>query len=210
MRKIRRQLLCGSALAFLALALVAAPVRASDTDVANVSGFGALVATDGTVITSPGNWTANVSESVYLNAGVYTYVWTLANSGSSFVGLSQATTATVGSPNVNNLSSALDFGVVLGLSSVTADDNGFSFGPNSFRVNLIDTGGELAPGDQLTFYAQSTLGPALGTIGTQDGGTSFSGASLDPGATPEPDSLLLLGTGLLSVGGYLRRRVLAV
>src|SRR5579864_1327720 len=174
MRKLRREILWSSALAFLALALVAAPVRASDADVSDVSGFGTLITTDGSVIMSPGNWTANVSEGVYLNAGVYTYVWTLANSGSSLVGLSQATTATLGLPNVNNLSSGLNFGVVTGLSSLTADDNGFSFGPNSFLVNLIDSGGELKPGDQLTFYAQSTLGPALGTIGTQDGGTSFS------------------------------------
>jgi len=46
---------------------------------------------------------------------------------------------------------------------------------------------------------------AAGTGGTTGG---FSGAEIFPSPTPEPSSLLLLGSGILSFGGFLRRRVL--
>jgi len=61
--------------------------------------------------------------------------------------------------------------------------------PDWLRVGSDIVGGSPAPTFNMTF--------------------SLSGETV-PNATPEPGSLLLLGSGLLAVGGFLRRRLIAV
>jgi hypothetical protein len=148
--------------------------------------------------------------------GVYTYVFTIANSPLSLVPLSQFTTATLGVPNVDNFVSSLLFGVITGAAFTTpgVDDGsggctagGFCFGTNSLTLlpTIPTDVGHLPKGDKITFYAQGPA-PAPGTFGAQDGGTNSFVPSLDPLLTPEPGSILLIGTGLLMLGMFFRRR----
>jgi len=219
MSKVAKQLLCLSALAFLALAMGAQAALAGDADVSDTTGFGLSAITSPltfSLVTS--TWSASLTENVFLNnAGVYTYVFDITNSGTPpTVPLSLFTTATVGPPNVDNFSSLLNFGVVTGTTSVGVDDGtagcttgGFCFGTSSLTVQPTSSSvpGHLPPGMEFTFYVQSNSGPVPGAFTAIDGGISnFPPApTLDPG--PEPRSILLFGTGLLMFGVVLRRRL---
>jgi hypothetical protein len=203
MEKTRERLYWIAAVAFLLVVLAAQPVLASDTDVAAPTGFGALYAT----ITSPltgGGWTGSLSETVYFNGTVYTYIFQISNSAASPTGPQTLSTSTLALQD--NFSSTLNWGVVTGATSLGVDDKGdsggtgFDFGA-SFHAFL---NADLPAGDVFTFYAQSGGSPTPGTLSGQDGGLPSSGASLDPG--PEPSSILLFGTGITAFGLVLRRR----
>jgi hypothetical protein len=98
-------------------------------------------------------------------------------------------------------------------------------GENSFTVtNGVITGGgywiDEANGDDDQLYLSAGIGYANGTnffdIGSNDtlyvwnnNGIGTNGVSYSLASTPEPGSLLLLGSGLLSLAGRLRRKVKA-
>jgi hypothetical protein len=193
-----RRLVGAVIVALLALTLGSHAAFASEVNVATDAGFGPQVgSTLGPATFSSLDWTATLTESVFLSGGVYTYVFTVANitrrgnAGSTLEQLFTASTAFG-----DNFSSTLDWGEVTGLS--TSGVTSFSFG-GSLEVGLAG----LAPGHQSTFYAQSTGSPTAGTLAALDN-IFGSTASLDPG--PEPRSVLLFGTGLLAFGIVLRRR----
>jgi hypothetical protein len=184
------------------IVLSAMPAYAGDIDVANVSGFGASVASaSGT--SSTANWSGAITENVYLSSGVYTYVFQF------------AMTTLQGSPSIKSITTAtnpaldlfnnttLNWGVVTGQTSGGVDDSGFTFNPDSLLANI--PAGELVDKKQFTFYAQSTLPPAPGSTSGQDGGGGTTANTLDPNV-PEPSTLLLLGSGLIGMGGFFRRR----
>lgn len=217
MNKITKQLMFVVVLAFLALAQGAQPALAGDVDVPDTTGFGAVVSTlsPNTSLSVSGQWDATLSEQVFQSGSVFTYVFTLANDALSKVGLSQGTTASLGSPNLDLFSTLLNWGVVTTGTTAGADDRGLTFGANSTTVLVGSgcvatptdacSGKELLPGNEITFYLQSALGPGAGTFGAQDGGVNDAGPSLDPG--PEPSSILLFGTGFFVLGAILRRRL---
>ena len=100
-----------------------------------------------------------------------------------------------------------------------ATQGGGMFDPSFMNLNF-DSG--TVTGNPATFVAIPMFGgtlsspsftPGTGMITYDSGLTGFNDTIADvpvtPGVTPEPSSLMLLGTGALAVAGSFRRRILA-
>jgi hypothetical protein len=92
------------------------------------------------------------------------------------------------------------------LTSGTISGSGPYFRPTPFSFSF--TGDRLNAGDTLTLVVQRTLGEDSGA-GSEDGVNLTITETPATSQTPEPDSLLLFGTGLIGPLGLLRRRLLA-
>jgi hypothetical protein len=139
------------------------------------------------------------------------------------------TNSVVGTPSVT-ITGPLDYGnlTVSGPTAVgslnaieaTFTDPGMDFA----SFGIFYSGSALTPGT----YSYATGTPVAGTVKAVDGqcvsttdncltyfpghgGTTFGGmvtvTSVAPTTTPEPSSILLLGTGLAGIGGALRRKL---
>jgi len=188
------------------LVLITGPALAGGVNVANESGFGLLIKPTLTSTSPAGvpfGFAITVDARVYLENGIYTYVYGLSDNGTGthpFFGTSGISSFSIAAPDFDP---SLGWGTVGNVpSNLTTTFVGgiitFQFSPG------------LPSGDTpYTVYAQSTMAPLL---------YSFSGFGLGPtgegavtwGADPpldehlyvaEAPSLLFLGIGLLSVVG---------
>jgi hypothetical protein len=161
------------------------------------SSFGTLVASTPSTLVSGGVTKIQymISSSVYLSAGVYTYVYTFKEVQKTGHVLS------VGSGLFDTV--GLKFGYLLSGPScpgcTTTNIAGSTFseasgppGVGSFVLQAFAHG--IPPGKQVTYYAQSLLPPTLVDFSGLNGGSS---ATLDGGVyapLPEPTSAMLLLT----------------
>ncbi len=91
------------------------------------------------------------------------------------------------------------------VSTVTAPDDGFN--GDIINVTGTVTFSGIAPlngGYQVELVLQNTVPLGGGSVAWLDGG--ITGLSFNNGQTPEPSSLLLMGSGLLGLVGVARRR----
>jgi hypothetical protein len=209
----------GLSVAVIAVSLVMAiPAWAgsSGTPVTDTSGFGTQIQTLTTNGIAGGDVDFDVTATVYQCQNVagcsggggtavngeYTYVYSVTPVGSSQP-LSQAS---LGNILGLFLTGNTNFGVVNSLTTAADQGSTFTLGASSVRVTPPMCGPDscLTVGSTLTFYLQSFGAPGTDTISAQDGGTSAFGNTLGP--TPEPASMALFGSGLVFLGGVIRRR----
>jgi len=208
-----------------ALAFLAAPAYANQVDVTDTSGFGSAV--QGPVTTTFsffGYFTADVQTTVYNNAGVYTYVYQISN----YTGGMPVDVFSIGSLN---FVSSLNWGVVtsgtsagVGLDSpdVTAfgaPSPGCNTGRNTGFLNCGPTltfffsdgsgtsGGLHNTGEYITIYAQgySGAGPNLHSAILID--SDYATGNI-PAPVPEPGTMALFGSGMISLAFAIRRKLL--
>jgi hypothetical protein len=204
MRIMRSVLGCLGGLALLALAAV--PAKAGDVNCANPTscGFGTATGytTSGAVLTSLGGDNATFTESVYENAGIYTYVFTISNSGNTL-----ASANTLGDTNGDHFASTDSYGVLTGSTTSSYSSAAFAFNPGSLTVcfdlsssGCTDSLTNNSKHNEFTFYVQSANGPTDGTLSVTNSGPTNTAFAWDP--APEPSALVLLGITvlLLAVG----------
>jgi hypothetical protein len=190
----RRQEMKKAAFAIFALALVVATSPAARADSFNftfsdggVSGSGVLTG----VSEAPGVWLLTGGSGSF-NDGVSSGVITL-------------------QPNPNYPSSSLDTYNAFGYDNQLMlwngpnqylDANGLFFTFGALDLNIYQSGG--GPGNDGWYTSDSDFN----TNGDQNGSFAITSYSIDSGATPEPGSILLLGTGIFALAGLaLRRRL---
>ena len=196
----------GLTFTYSALATPIAPGNTVAPSVLSITGLTAVSPTINSSI-SPGTFTANYSTGVYADtnntfcSGCYDFLYVLTNSGPGpierttmfdFDGfLANVGYASSGSGSVNPIS--VDRTSTGGVIGFNFDTNGVRSGQSSSFL-IIET--------NATAYTNGTFSIQDGSAGT--------GAAYAPVVTPEPSSLLLLATGLLTAGSIARRKAMSV
>ena len=194
------------------VALIMGPALAAGINVVDATGFGTLEATLSSTSSAGIFGSAiSVNASVYLNNGVYTYVYALSDqgTGTTFFGKSGISQFTIEAPDFDP---TLSWGAVGDLPTGTDLNVTFVGGLLTFQFGPALPSGN----DWFTVYAQSTMAPLQYTFSGVAFGPTGEGVTL--GADPpgeehlyvaEAPSFLFLGLGLLSfVGmGFFRQKI---
>jgi len=204
-----------SVLAFLALALGTQPAHAGDADCSSCSIFSGTLQSLYNITDAPisgSDWTGTFSERIYLDpgTGVYSYVFDFHVTTAGTDVFTNSTGVGQPQPGANYFDTVgLNYGVVTAGGPLTptsggVDDTGFTPIALPGTSATLKTGSNVSVGQNFEFYAQSMGTPGDGEFTFQDGGVSETN-SFDP--TPEPRSILLFGTGFLTLAFLLRRRL---
>ncbi|HVB58088.1 MAG TPA: hypothetical protein VNE63_16905 [Candidatus Acidoferrales bacterium] len=172
------------------LAFATIPARATPTNCTltpNTCNFGStVVGTAGGNLTG-NNHDANFSETVYLNGGIYSYVFTITPQALNTTAISWGDVSFT-YDNFNG-----NYGVVTDQSTATLASAGFVFNNGDITVNFTPLG----TSGNFTFYLQSSMGPINGGFQVGDtGGTNIAKGLV---ASPEPNVLTLLGSLLFAL-----------
>lgn len=129
-----------------------------------------------------------VNSSVVLNAGIYTYSYTVSNIGTTF-DLAVVDIPVGSGVAINNLTSPTGFGAIFDgapINLVSFFEDSDAATPQTFAPNSVSG----------TFSYQSNVGPSVVTFSALDSnGTTFTGSTQS--AVPEPSAMLLLGTAVI-------------
>ena len=180
----------------MTVSAVAGPVHVATADLEDT--FGSVVGGPLLVTTSGADWSLNIEATVRFKNGVYTYLYEISDAPPPE---SAITILIIGSPLFDPT-----------MSYGTAGDNSCCLADAIFTSSItfhLNPALTNQTGDTLILYAQSTSTSGdVPFIATGTEGSSGQGDTIGPVATPEPGTLLLLGSGLLGTGLFAKKKLL--
>ena len=196
MKNLAKFAVLGAALA-LAAPFASATAFPVPVGTLNLAGATLVASTGGSPTASTGfqaTWTENVYKNVAGTTGL-TFVYTLSNTATVASEIGHESMLGYGNGLVTSA-----FQVATGTDSISGGDLTFGIVNISFTTPLINgnTLNELVVETNAPFFASAEIDFIDGTTSQQ--------TALVPAVEPEPSSLILFGTGLISTGGMLLRR----